>query len=135
VIIGETAVFERKTNKKGKPAGKAVLTGFTVEFSAPINPASATNPVNYQLDTITTKKVKKKVTTILHAITKFTVSYSAASDAVALTLVGPQTFPTGGQLTIVAGPSGGVTGASGAPVSGTTMLAISKKGSSITPST
>jgi hypothetical protein len=28
---------------------------------------------------VTTKKVKKKVTTIRHPITKFTVSYSAAS--------------------------------------------------------
>ena len=37
VIIGEKAVFTRKTNKKGKPVGKAVLTGFTIDFSAPLN--------------------------------------------------------------------------------------------------
>ena len=33
-IIGEAPVFSRKLNKKGKPTGKAVLTGFTLEYSA-----------------------------------------------------------------------------------------------------
>ncbi len=132
VIIGETAVFQRKTNKKGKPVGSPVLTGFVVDFSAPLNAATATNPVNYQLDTVTTKKVKKTVERILHPITKFTVSYSAANDSVDLALVGTQTFPTGGQLTIVSGPSRGVTGASGAPLGGPTVLAISAKGRTIT---
>ena len=47
-------------------------------------------------------------------------------------LIGKQTFPTGGQLTIVSGPSSGVTGASGAPLSGTTVLSISAKGRTIT---
>jgi hypothetical protein len=77
--------------------------------------------------------VKKKVTTILHPITKFTVSYIPASDAVDLTLIGTQTFPTGGQLTIVNRSPAGVAGASGAPLAGTTVLAISKKGSTIRP--
>ncbi len=133
LIIGEQAIFERKTNKKGKPVGKAVLAGFTVDFSAPLNPATATNRVNFELDTVTTKKVKKKVTRILHPITKFTVSYSPASDSVNLTLVGTQAFPTGGQLTIVSSPPGGVSGATSAPLSGATVLAISAKGRTITP--
>jgi RHS repeat-associated protein len=133
VITGEQAIFTRKTNKKGKPTGKAVLTGFDLTFSAPLNAASATNAANYHVDSITTKKVKKKVKTILHPITKFTVSYSAATDSVDLTLIGTQTFPTGGQLTVDSSPSGGVTGASGAPLGGTTVFSISKKGNSITP--
>jgi hypothetical protein len=132
-IIGEKAVFNRKTNKKGKPVGKAVLTGFTIDFSAPLNQASATTPANFQLDTITTKKVKKKVTTILHPITNFKVSYVPATDSIDLTLIGKQTFPTGGQLTIVNRIPGGVAGASGAPLGGNTVLAISKKGSTIRP--
>ena len=135
VIIGEKAVFNRKTNKKGKPVGKAVLTGFAFEFSAPLNTATATNRLNFQLDTVTTKKVKKKVTTILHPITKFTVSYIPSTDSVDLTLIGTQTFPTGGQLTIINRPSGGVAGASGALLAGSTMFAISKKGSEIRPTT
>ena len=126
-------LFKRKTNKKGKPTGKAILTGFALEFSASLTTASAENPTNYQLDTITTKKVKKKVTTILHPITKFTVSYIPTTDSVDLTLIGTQTFPTGGQLTVVNRPPSGVTGASGAPLGGTTVFAISKKGTTITP--
>jgi hypothetical protein len=133
VIIGETVLFQRKTNKRGKPVGSPVLTGFNLGFSVPLDPASATNPAHYQLDTVSTKRVKKTVKRILHPITNFQVSYSAATDSVDLTLIGKQTFPTGGQLTIVGGPSGGVTGASGAPLGGTTVFAISAKGRTITP--
>ena len=102
VIISEKAVFERKINKKGKPVGKAVLTGFIIDFSAPLNPATATNRVNFELDTVTTKKVKKKVTRILHPITKFTVSYSSASDSVNSTLVGTQAFRPAASLRLSA---------------------------------
>jgi Carboxypeptidase regulatory-like domain len=133
-IIGEKAIFQRKTNKKGKPVGKAVLTGFSLTFSEPLNAATAKNRGDYQLATVTTKKVKKKLTTILHPISKFTVSYNLANDSVNLTLIGTQAFPTGGKLTVVGTPPYGVSGASGAPLSGTTVFAISKKGSTITPS-
>jgi hypothetical protein len=61
------------------------------------------------------------------------VSYVAATDSFDLTLIGTQTFPTGGQLTIVNRPPGGVAGASGAQFAGTTVFAISKKGSTIRP--
>ncbi len=133
-IIGEKAIFTRKTNKKDKPVGSAVLAGFSLEFSASLNQATATNAANYELDTITTKKVKKRVKTILHPITSFKVSYSATSDSVNLTLLGKQTFPTGGQLTIVNRAPGGVEGATGALLAGKTVFAIAKKGRTITPS-
>ncbi len=123
VIISEKTIFQRKTNKKGKPIGSPVLTGFTITFNAPLNAATALNRSNYQLDTVTTKKVKKKTTTILHPITRFTVSYVTATNSVDVTLIGTQAFPAGGRLTIVStsvsGVTGalasGVTGASGAP--------------------
>ena len=63
------------------------------------------------MDLVTTRKVKKKVQHILHPLSGFTVSYSPASDSVTLTLAGTQTFPTGGQITVVGGPTGGVAGA------------------------
>jgi hypothetical protein len=132
VIIGEQAVFKRKLNKKGKPTGKAVLTGFALEFSAPLSTATAKNPANYQLDSITTKKVGKKTKTILHPITRFTVSYVAGTDTVDLSLIGTQAFATGGQLTVV---KGGVTGASDAALAGSTVFRISKKGTTIRPTT
>jgi RHS repeat-associated protein len=134
MIIGEKAIFQRKTNKKGKPTGKAVLTGFSLTFSEPLNPATATNRLEYQLANVTTKKVKKKTTTILKPITNFTVSYNASSETVNLTLIGTQAFSTGGKLTVVGTPPNGVSGASGAPLAGTTVFAISKKGNAITPS-
>ena len=112
---------------------KPILTGFALDFSAPLNQGSASNPGNYQLDNVTTKKVKKKTTLVLKPITKFTVSYSAGSEIVDLKLIGTQAFSTGGQLTIVSSSSGGVSGATGAPLGGTTVFAISKKGNAITP--
>jgi hypothetical protein len=133
MIIGEKAIFQRKTNKKGKPTGKAVLTGFSLTFSEPLNPATATNRFDYQLANVTTKKVKKKTTTILKPITNFTVSYNASSETVNLTLIGTQAFSTGGKLTVVGTPPNGVSGASGAPLAGSTVFAISKKGNTITP--
>jgi hypothetical protein len=128
VIIGEQALFQRKANKKGKTVGKPVLTGYTFEFSSPLNPASATNSVDYQLDTVTTKKVKKKLAHILHPIVNFNVSYR--EDAVTIAFAGKETFPTGGQITVLSG----VTGVSGGAVGGTRVFTISKGGRSVTPS-
>src|SRR5262249_16916914 len=107
VIISEKAIFQRKTNKKGKPVGSAVLTGFSLTFSEPLNPATATNRSDYQLASITTKKVKRKTVKILKPISSFTVSYNATSDSVTLSLVGKQAFATGGQLTVIGTPPNG----------------------------
>jgi uncharacterized repeat protein (TIGR03803 family) len=131
VVIGEQPVFHRQSNKKDKPVGNPVLAGFTLDFSVPLNPATAEDPANYQVDTVTTKKVKRSVKRALHAITKFTVSYLAASDAVELAFTGKETFPTGGQLTVVGGSSGGVTAASGAPLAADTVFTIAAGGRKI----
>jgi hypothetical protein len=128
MIIGEQSLFVRKTNKKGRPVGKPVLAGFEFEFSSPLNPASATNPANYQVDSVTSKRVKKKSQRILHQITKFNVSYS--NDAVTINLALRETFKTGGQITIL----NSLAGASGTALAGTTVFTISKGGKSITPS-
>ena len=88
VITGKQTLFSRKTNKKGKPIGKPVLSGFLFDFSEPLDPSSATNNANYQVDTITTKRVKKQTRRILHQLTSFSVSYSAANDSVTLTFAG-----------------------------------------------
>jgi len=131
VIIGEQPLFRRKTSKKGKPIGRPVLSGFVFDFSDPINPTSATNGRNYQVDTITTKRVKKQTRRILHPITSFSVAYSAAKDSVTLTFAGKQTFRTGGQITVVGGPPSGITGASGAALAGNKAFTISPRGQSI----
>jgi hypothetical protein len=117
------------TPTPGKATGKAVLSGFTLDFSVPLNAAAAANAVNYQVDTITTKKVKKKKETILHPIAKFTVSYLASSDAVEITLGANETFPTGGQITVL----GGLTTSAGGTLNGTAVFTIAKGGRSVGP--
>ena len=112
----------------------AALTGFSLSFNEPLNQASAIMRAYYQLGTVSTKKVKKKTTTSYHPIANFRVSYIAATDTVDLTLIGKQTFPTGGRLTLVSNAASGITGATGAPISGPTVFAISKSGKTITPS-
>jgi uncharacterized delta-60 repeat protein len=128
VVVDEQPLFHRKLNKKGKPTGKAVLTGFTLDFGVALN-ASAANAANYQVDTVTTRKVKRKKETILNPISKFTVSYLPASDAVQLTLGSTETFPTDGQITIL----GGLTTASGGTLTGPAVFTIAKGGKSVVP--
>ena len=99
VIIGEQALIARKTNKKGKPVGKPVLTGYEFEFSRPLDPASAATSANYQVDNVTTKRIKKKVVRILKPITTFHVSYS--NDAVTIAFAAQEAFKTGGQITVL----------------------------------
>jgi hypothetical protein len=102
-------------------------------FSSPLDARSAANPAYYQMDDVTTKKVKKKVQHTLHPLSGFTVSYSPGTDSVTLTFAGSQTFPTGGQITVVSGPSGGVAGPSGSALAGTTVFSIAPKGRTIAP--
>ncbi len=109
MVMLEKVVVIRKKNKKGKP----VLAGFTLEFGVPLDSATASNPANYQVDTVTTKKVKKKVKHILHPITNLTVTNTAASDAVTIAFTGKETFPTGGQITVLSGVTGAEGGAGG----------------------
>jgi len=129
-IIGETAVFQRKRNKRGKPVGKPVLAGYTIDFSTKLNASSAGNSGNYQLDSVNTKHLKGKVAQVLRPI-GFTVSYDAASESVSVMLAGKQTFRTGGQITVLGGPSSGVSGASGGFLSENKVLIISPGGKNI----
>ena len=112
VIISEQIVFHRKTNKKGKPIGKAILAGFQLDFSTAMNPASTGNPESYRLNTITTKKVKRKIVDVLKPM-PFQVIYNPGNDSVDLMLIGKQTFPTGGEIMVLASPTGGVSSAAG----------------------
>ena len=133
VIVSEQPLFHRKTNKKGKPVGRLVLSGFLFDFSGALNSSSATNPADYEIDAISTKRVRKQTRRILHPITSFSVAYSAATDSVTLTFSGKQTFRTGGQITVVGGPPAGVTGASGAALAGNNAFTVSPGGKEISP--
>jgi len=130
MVIGEQPVFQRKLKKNGKPEGTAVLTGFTLEFNMSLSAAAVSNPGNYELDTVTVKKVKKSLDRVLHPIKSFTVTYTPASDSVTLKLAGTQSFPTGGQLTVLPG----VTRDSGSVLIGTAVFTITPGGKTIEPS-
>jgi hypothetical protein len=131
-IIGEHALFQRKL-KHGKPSGKPALVGYEIDFSEKLSASSANLPSNYQVDTISTKNVKKKKITNLQPLAGFTVSYNDAHQSVNLLFASPQSFKTGGRIIVLGGPLAGVTGLSGAFVSGDRTLAVSTGGQSIFP--
>ena len=126
-IIGEQPIFQRKFNKKGKPVGKPALTGYTLDFNTALNASAAANRANFEIATLTTKRVKKTVERILHPIANFTVSYSPTDHSVTLKFAGKQTFPTGGEIMVLPG----VTNASGGTLEGTTVFNIAKGGRKI----
>jgi hypothetical protein len=112
VIIGEQALFARVLNKKQKPVGKPTLTGFRLDFSTAMDPATAGNAANYQVDWISTRRAKKQVVNILHPV-PFHVQYDAATQSVSLLLSGRRAFAKGGRITVIAAPPDGISSASG----------------------
>jgi hypothetical protein len=66
-----------------------------------MDPFSVTNTKNYQLDWVSTRRVKRKLETLLHPVSINSATYNASIDAVVL-LTGTtrSTFAKGGQLSI-----------------------------------
>ena len=122
-------MFRRNTNKKGKPVGKAVLTGFSFNFDDALDASIAANPANYEVDSTTIKVVKRKRESILEPITNFTVSYNAVGDEATISFTGKETFPNGGQIAVL----NSVTDGSGATLAGFTIFKITDGGKRITP--
>ena len=133
-IVGERVVpISLKHNKQGKPIGTPVLS-FVFQFSTAMNQSSVSNSNNYQLDWVSTKKVKKKVQSVLHPVAIKSATYNASTNSITLaTSATSKTFAKGGQLTLIGSPPGGVESAAGAFLSGTTVFMISPKGSRLVP--
>ena len=127
MVISRQPVFRQKLNKKGKPVGKAVLTGFTLEFNMPLAEAAMSNPKDYELDTTT---INKRGGRVFHQIKNFSVAYTPGSDSVTLELRGVQTFPTGGRIKVL--PA--VTLGSGSVLTGSTVFTITPGGKKVKPS-
>ncbi len=87
--------------------------------------ASASNPADYLVNQVTAKTTPKKPAKLKPV--SFTVSYSDADDSVMLDLLGNQTFPKRGVLSL----SFGLTSAAGAEHSGNNLFAISAGGKRI----
>ena len=65
IIAEQISAVYLKHNKKGKPIGKPVEE-IVLTFSTAMNPGTIDNAGNYQVAWASTKKVKKKVQTVLH---------------------------------------------------------------------
>ena len=107
----------RKLNKKLKPVGKPVLTGFELKFSTAMNPATAGNIANYLVAWTSTKKVKKKIVQVFHPV-PLTVQYHTSNNSVDLLVRGKQAFATGGRIVVIAAATGGVTSTDGVSLDG-----------------
>jgi hypothetical protein len=119
-----------KHNKKGKPIGKPVVS-FVFPFNTAMDPGTAGDANNYQVDWASTKKVKKKPETLLHPV-GFSVTYNASSDSVTLlTSATQQTFAKGGEIMVNASPPDGVSSAAGLFLTGNTAFTIFARASGI----
>jgi hypothetical protein len=94
-----------------------MLTGFELDFSTAMNPATAGNVANYEVDWISIKRIKHKKVQVLHRLPIRAV-YNAGGHSVNLLISGKQAFTQGGQIAVIAAPPGGVSGASGVLLDG-----------------
>lgn len=97
--------------------GKPVFSGFEFQFSEAMNPATAGNAGNYEVDWLSTKRVKRKTVQIFHPLAVH-AQYNAATNSVSLLLSNQQKFAKGGRITLIATPPGGVSGAAGVALDG-----------------
>ena len=114
-------------NERGKPVGKSVLTGFTLEFSRPMN-ASVLNAANYQLEEARSKAAGRHSAARLKAVGT-TETYDTSNNTVTVTIAGNQPFAKGGVLTVT--PA--IASAAGKSLTGNSAFTISPGGKTITP--
>jgi hypothetical protein len=133
-IIGEQIVTMRKKNKKGKPVGKAVLMGFTLDYSTAMNPSTAGLAANYQVTSTTTKRVKKKTVTIHTPVALTGAAYNPSTNSVTLNIPGNPKFAKGGAITVIYAPPNGVSSVAGVFLEASdAQFTISPKATSIAP--
>jgi ELWxxDGT repeat protein len=126
-IIGEQAIFHRRVNKRGKPVGRAVLAGFTLEFSRPMS-ASVLNFADYQLEEVRAKATGRTKLAEFKPV-GLTVSYDTSSNTVTVGLAGKHAFAKGGVLAV----NTALASTAGKSLGGNTTFAISAGAKSITP--
>ena len=120
-VTGESVVYFQKTNKKGKAQGKKTFSGFNIQYSLPMNSATAGLATNYQLRAITIKRKKGKSNKILTPV-NFTANYDPSSKSVTLKIIGKSPFANGGQITILNSPPGGVSSQLDVPLTSSALF-------------
>jgi len=126
-VVRDLLLFTQKESRKGKPVGRSVLSGFEFDFSTAMNPASAGNPANYLVGRYVTKRAGRKTVKVLQTV-GFSVSFNASKNSVTLTLAGNPKFPTGGQITLIATPPGGIQSSAGVFLDGNNQGAGGENG-------
>ena len=123
-----------KHNKKGKPIGKPVVS-IVFDYSTAMNAGTVRNANNYQVDWISTKKVKKKIQTVLHRVSILSATPNATNTIVTLVTSATQSrFAKGGQITVIYTPPNGVSSAAGVPLpAGDSTFTILPKAKRIAP--
>ena len=129
VLIGEQPIFTRQLNKNGKPVGKAVLSGFRLQFNIPLAAAGASNPADYQIETVKLKKVKNALVRVLQPFKAFTVTNNPDTESVTIRLSGAPTFPSGGRINVLPG----ITAGTSSVLKGETSLTITPGGKKVRP--
>ena len=114
-------------NERGKPVGKSVLTGFTLEFSRPMS-ASVLNAANYQLEEARSKAAGKHSAARLKAVGT-TETYDTSNNTVTVNIAGNQRFAKGGVLTV----NPAVASVAGKSLGGSHTFTISPRGKTIAP--
>ena len=128
-VILEEPIIIQKRNKKGKPTGKPVFSGFELQFSTTMNSSTAGSPANYHVYSTASKPGKKKSATSLKGVA-FTTGYNAATNTVTLNVKSSVPFAKGGEITV-----SGLTDQAGTPLNvSDSLFVISPKAKSVTPS-
>ncbi len=83
------------------------MRALRLDYSTAMNPSTAGLDANYQVDSVVTKRVKKKAITVLDPV-NFTVAFNPSTDAVDLTIHAKPKFAKGGQIKINVSPTNGV---------------------------
>ena len=124
-ISAPLVVYYTHKLKKGKPAGKQTFAGYTIDYSTAMNQTSTGNHGDYLVDIFALHKKGRKKVEVPKPI-GFTIT-SVTSTSVTLKLSGKQTFPNGGQITVI-GAAGGVESTSDVPLATNEVFTISKGG-------
>ena len=96
-------VYSTQKEKNGKKVGKPIFAGYTIDYSTAMDPLSVGNHSHYNVDIFTVKKGKKK-TKVLKPIGFSLINVT--SKSVTIKVSGTQTFPNGGQITVIGGTDG-----------------------------
>jgi hypothetical protein len=128
-VVGATVVRMQKTNKKGKPVGRAVIIGYQFTFNEPMN-SSISNPSNFQVQLLVPGKGRGKRAQPPHyQATGFSLKPISSTQVQVLTGSRTnKTFKKGGRIMV----GTGIQSAAGTPLGSNVVYNISPGGGNIT---